>query len=431
MPNKSSRTTLVTLNVKLKTHRMVVIIGAGMAGLTCAKYLNDRQIPFVILEASDGVGGRVRTDTVDGFQLDRGFQIFLTSYPEAKKILDYDALDFKPFRSGAIIRKDGKLFTMPNPLKNPLSAPQALAAPVGTLRDKLKILQLNRKVGRDENSVFFKGQTPRSTLAFLSGFGYSEEMINTFFRPFFSGVFLEKELLTADNFFRFLFKQFAAGDAVLPARGIQAIPEQLAARLPKDSIRLKAQVWKLDGQTLYLTNGQTIDAQTIVIATNAIEADNLLPQHNTATEFNGTECVYFSADRSPLTKPMIAVNADADGLVNNLAVLSDAADSYAPPGKTLVSVTVVGKSGLSGTELAHQVQRELAGWFGDQTRHWQHLHTYRIPHALPQYFPDTATPLPLKINDFTYRCGDYTAYPSLNAAMQTGREVAEMIAASR
>ena len=406
---------------------MVVIIGAGMAGLTCAKYLNDRQIPFMLLEASDGVGGRVRTDTVDGFLLDRGFQIFLTSYPEAKKLLDYGALDLKPFRSGAIIRKDGKLLTMPNPLKNPLSAPQALAAPVGTLRDKLKILQLTRHVKSAGNSMVGKGQTSRSTLAFLSGFGYSEEMINTFFRPFFSGVFLEKELLTADDFFRFLFNQFATGDAVLPAHGIQAIPEQLAARLPQASIRLKAKVWKMDGHTLYLTNGETLDAETIVIATDAPEAGNLIPQHHKTVDFNATECVYFSADRSPLAKPMIAVNADADGLVNNVAVLSDVASSYAPPGKTLVSVSVVGKSGFSGTELAHQVQRELHGWFGDQTRHWQHLRTYRIPHALPQYFPDTPKSLPLKINGFTYRCGDYTAYPSLNAAMQTGREVAEMI----
>ncbi len=406
---------------------MIIIIGAGIAGLTCARYLHERKIDSLVLEAADAVGGRVRTDNVEGFLLDRGFQIFLTSYPEAKPVLDYETLHFQPFQSGAIIRKNGKFHTMPNPLKNPLSAPQALLAPVGSLGDKFKILQLSTKLKATENSIFFQNKTPRSTLAFLSGFGYSQDMIHHFFQPFFSGVFLEKELLTADLLFQFLFKQFATGEAVVPAQGMQAIPQQVAAQLPNDSIRLNTRVQSLTDHAVRLENGETLDADAIVVATDALQAQSWIPQSPTI-DFNATTCLYFAAGLSPLTKPMLAINADADGLVNHVAVLSDMAPSYAPAGQALISVNVVGLSKLPEADLTQRVQREMIHWFGDQAKSWRHLRTYRIPHALPQYFAESPRNIPLKINDFTYRCGDYTAYPSLNGAMQSGREVAEMIA---
>ncbi len=409
---------------------MVIIIGAGMAGLTCATYLHKQNVPFTLLEASDAVGGRVRTDTVDGFRLDRGFQILLTPYPETKQLLDYEALQLQNFGSGAIIRKNGKFSTMPNPLKNPLTAPQALLAPVGSLGDKFKILKLSSQVKAKENSTFFATQTPHSTLAFLSHFGYSQDMIQSFFQPFFSGVFLEKELLTADSFFQFLFKQFATGEAAVPAEGMQAIPAQLASRLPTQSIRLQTVVQTIHDQTVLVKGGEEIKADAIVIATDARQALAWNPQWP-AVEFNSTTCFYFTAQVSPLTKPMLAINADADGLINHVAVMSDMAPSYAPDGQVLVSANVVGQSKLPETELVQRVQREMMHWFGDQAKSWRHLRTYRIPQALPQYFPDSPPSPPLKINDFTYQCGDYTRYPSLNAAMQSGREVAELIIRNR
>jgi len=408
---------------------MVVIIGAGVAGLTCARYLNERKIPFTILEASDAVGGRVRTDRVEGFLLDRGFQIFLTSYPEAQAILDYDALQLQPFRSGAIIRKNGKFHTMPNPLKNPLSAPQALVAPVGSLTDKLRILQLSTQLKATKNSTFFEDKTPGSTLSYLSGFGFSDRMIHSFFQPFFSGVFLENQLLTAGNFFRFLFKQFATGDAVVPARGMQAIPEQIATGLPPQSIRFNSRVRSIEGRSITLYNDENLEADTVVVATDAEQAAYLL-QQELFTGFNATSCVYFAAPRSPFSQPMLAINTDGDGVINHVAVLSDAAPDYAPAGQSLVSVNVVGQAALSEDELISQISQELTRWFGAQVHQWRHLRTYRITHALPQYFPDSPRDISLKISESLYRCGDYTTYPSLNGAMQSGRVVATMIAAT-
>jgi protoporphyrinogen oxidase len=410
---------------------MIVIIGAGIAGLTCAKYLKDAGIEATILEASDAVGGRVRTDVVDGFKLDRGFQVLLTAYPEACKLLNYKDLRFKIMPSGARIRRGNDFFVMPNPLKNIETAPQALFAPVGNFWDKLKVLQLNLSVRNALPPDASKPQKAQTTLEFLKEFGYSDTIIERFFRPFFRGVFLEKGLKTDATFFKFLFRQFAQGDVVVPENGMQAIPEQIAAHLNPKQIRLNTSVERIEGKTVFLTNGETIVADKIVIATDAPVAAKLLNEKY-VIPFNSTDCVYFTTDR-PLSisgKSYLIINSNSNELIDHLVVLSDIAPSYAPAGKTLISVSVVGKNGLSEADLTKKIEVELNNWFGNNHA-WQHLKTYRIPNALPQYFDDSNAHKSLKINDCMFRCGDYTAYPSLNAAMKTGREVAELLTVAR
>ena len=407
---------------------MIVIIGAGIAGLTCAKYLKDRGIEALILEASDNVGGRVRTDVVNGFKLDRGFQVLLTSYPEAKKLLNYDDLRVKNLPSGARIRNGDDFFVMPNPLKDILTAPQALFSPVGGLLDKLKVLQLNFQMrnAAEPNDVS-DSQSNESTIAFLKNYGYSDTIINQFFRPFFGGVFLERELQTNSSFFKFLYDQFATGDVVVPQNGMQAIPEQIAGHLSPQQIRLNTPVKKFDGKTVYLGSGETIKADKIVLATDAKAAEKLLGEESN-TAFNGTICLYFESD-APLPmsgEPYLIINSNADELIDHLLPASDIVPTYSPNGKTLISVNIVGDREVSDDVLQEKVQAELTKWFGKNIA-WRHLKTYRIPDALPQFIGDSAAGKHLKINEYLYRCGDYTAYPSLNAAMKTGREVAEML----
>lgn len=405
---------------------MIIIIGAGVAGLTCAKYLKDRGIQSLILEASDGVGGRVRTDVHEGFLLDRGFQILLTAYPEAQKLLNYETLDLKAFKSGAMIRdaQRNDFSILANPFKEPSQIMSSMFSKVGSLTDKLRVLRMVMDTNNVQEEVFENEAI--STLEYLQNYGFSDEMIYDFFKPFFGGVFLENDLLTSANFFKYTFGKFYEGDAVLPAKGIQQIPEQIAKMLYIGTVKLNTKVVRIDGNRVYLENGDRLYGEKIILATDGFQADKLLGR-NAYRKFNSTTCTYFSADKSPLKEKMLALNPNRASMVHNMCVPSDIAPPYAPAGKSLISVSTQGFDLYDEKELAKNIKRELTEWFGKETETWQHLRTYHIPQALPSYLNSENNAQSLQLSDILYQCGDATAYPSLNAAMATGRKVAEMI----
>jgi phytoene dehydrogenase-like protein len=413
--------------------RPVVIVGAGMAGLTCAVYLEQANQPVLLLDASDGVGGRVRTDVVDGFRLDRGFQIFLTAYPEAERLLNYTALDLRAFRSGALIRHDDNWLHLLNPLREPTTALQTLASPVGTLADKFRILSLLRRCQSLSLDELFN-QPPQTTLDFLLEMGFSEQMLTRFFRPFFGGVFLEDALSTSSNFFQFCFRMFYAGDAAVPNAGMGAIPAQLASRLRPGTLRLNAPVVSVTDGRVGLASGEVIEAGAVVLAVDADQSARLLGQATpSARDFSHTTCTYFAANESPNPEKLLMLNTKRSSAVHNIAVISDVAPGYAPSDQTLISVSTQGLDWVDEATLTAQIRKELTGWFGAGAGAWRHLRTYHLSQALPAYSPDQAGtgPLrqPLRLANGLYQCGDQTSYPSLNAAMQTGRLVAEMLLA--
>jgi phytoene dehydrogenase-like protein len=405
---------------------MVIIIGAGIAGLTCAKYLKDRGIQSLILEASDGVGGRVRTDLYEGFRLDRGFQILLTAYPEAQRLLNYEALDFQAFTSGAMIRDIQKndFSVMANPFKEPSKLMSSLTSNVGSLTDKMRVLRLIMDTNNIQEEVFENQGI--STIEYLQNYGFSESMIQQFFRPFFGGVFLENDLSTSSSFFKYIFGKFYEGDAVIPAKGIQQISEQIAKMLYVGTVKLNTKVVKIDGNYVYLENGNRLYGEKIILATDGFQADKLLGK-NPERKFNSTTCTYFSAERSPLKEKMLALNPNRASMIHNFCVPSDIAPAYAPAGKSLISVSTHGFDLYDKEELAKNIKRELVTWFGQEVETWQHLRTYHIPQALPSFGINQQGAKSLKLSEILYQCGDATAYPSLNGAMATGRKVAEMI----
>lgn len=402
-----------------------VIIGGGISGLTCAKYLNEKGYSFMLLEGSDALGGRVRTDKVDGFLLDRGFQILLTNYPEAKKILNYNNLDLKYFGSGAMIKAEKGFMKMENPFRNKMAYLTMAFSSVGSLSDKLKIRKFANELAEISDDEFFKMEAT-DTLTFLRNYGWSEKMINNFFKPFYGGVFLENDLVTSSNFFQFTFKQFFKGDAAIPADGMQAIPEQIAEMLPRNSIRKNARVKGFEGNQIFLDGGEVITADRIVVATDPKTSDKLLGETNERA-YNITTCTYFSAETSPLKgQKFIALNPNRRGAVHNICVPSDISSHYGNAGKSLISVSTQGLEKLDERNLTNRIKRELFDWFGASVNVWKHLKTYHIPESLVQYRAGSERQNS-KLGDNLYRCGDYLAYPSLNAAMQTGREVAQMI----
>lgn len=413
----------------------IVIIGAGMAGLTCASYLHQQGREVLLLEAENVPGGRVRTDLVAGFRLDRGFQILLPAYPETRRLLNYEALDLRYFRSGAAIRHNGPSggdwMKLVNPFSEPLMVVQTVLSPFGTLADKLRIANLMRHVASLSTTELFS-QPATTTLTYLRERGFSEQIIDRFFRPFFGGVFLEDALTTSSNFFQFCFKNFFLGGAAVPALGIGEIPRQLASRLPAGSLRLNTPVDRVTGKTVHLTSGETISAEAVVLAVDAQAAAFLLGEPlPTPIRFNHTTCTYFTApaaDRpaSLRADKLLALNPDRASAVHNLAIMSDVAPAYAPDGQLLISVSTQGLTEVDADALAAQVRAELTGWYGESVQGWRHLHTDHLPEALPTYGPN-ARHRPLRLADGLFQCGDQTAYPSLNAAMQTGRQVAEML----
>jgi len=423
-----------------------IIIGAGMAGLACATWLHHAGRPVLVLEAADAVGGRVRTDvTPEGFRLDRGFQVLQTNYPEVRRLFDYGALQLRAFRSGAVIRlPDGRETTLENPLQRPLAGLSALSSPVGTLSDKLRILSLVRHVLKHTPDELL-ARPATDTLSFLRRYGWSEQMITNFFKPFFGGVYLDRELTTASNFFEFVFQQFVTGDAAVPALGMQQLPEQLAARLPGGTIRLNSPVDALvAGHQVRLASGQVLQASAVVLATDGLTAARLLAGRSgnpddtpsvhaapapTAARF--TTCTYFAAEgHSPgRGDKLLRLNASDSSVVHNVSFPSDVSPAYAPAGQTLVSVSTHGERHLSEAELNAGIQQELVAWFGPAARQWRHLRTYRIPAALPVYLAGQPPQQPLVLADGLYRCGDWASYPSLNGALATGREVAELLIA--
>ncbi|SFQ34681.1 protoporphyrinogen/coproporphyrinogen oxidase [Hymenobacter arizonensis] len=423
----------------------IIIVGAGMAGLGCATWLHRAGRPVLVLDAADAVGGRVRTDiTPDGFRLDRGFQVLLTNYPECRRIFDYSALQLRSFRSGAVIRlADGRETTLQNPLQRPLAAFSALTSPIGSLQDKLRVVSLVRHVLKHTPEELL-ARPATDTLTFLQRYGWSEQMINTFFKPFFGGVFLDRELSTASNFFEFVFQQFVTGEAAVPALGMQQLPEQLAARLPADSVRLCTPVAAVEGTRVRLNSGQVLDGEAVVLATDGLTTLRLLAGRSGnpddgfsvqaasfPTAARLTTCTYFAAEgHSPgRGDKLLRLNAAPGALAHNLSFPGDVSEAYAPKGRALISVSTHGERSLTEAELTAGLREELAAWFGPAARQWEHLRSYRIPAALPVYLPGQPVRQPLKLADGLYRCGDWAAYPSLNAALATGREVAEMLLA--
>jgi phytoene dehydrogenase-like protein len=406
----------------------ITIIGAGLSGLTAAVYLHQKNYQVQLIEASDRVGGRIKTDCVDGFRLDRGFQVLLTDYPETKALLDYKKLNLKPFLPGATVLYDGGQFDIADPFRRPTALLGTLFAPVGSLKDKIQTFWLKLKLVRISNVAIFK-QPETDTYSQLKKYGFSQKMIDRFYKPFFSGIFLENELTTSSNMFDFVMKQFSTGDAAIPELGMEEIPKQLAALLPENSIQLNTKVRAIENKTIYLENGSQIDSDIILIATEATGlAGNYIAQQK--QQFHSVTTVYFEATKAPTNQAVVILNAATNKKwVNNLTVMSNISNKYAPDGKVLLSISYNGIPEIEDTIVAENMKAELKQWYGNQVDNWKMLKTYRIQYALPNQdsVSDELTKTDMKINDNIFICGDHLMNGSINAAMKSGRLVAALI----
>jgi phytoene dehydrogenase-like protein len=402
----------------------VIVVGAGLAGLACALDLTRAGLTVRVLEASDAVGGRMRTDVHGGFRLDRGFQVFNTSYPQVKRRVDLRALRLRPFTPGALVHTDRGRLRFTDPTRRPRAAADLLPGRLASGRDLLALAGLTaRDMLGPVNAL--KRRDDRTTLPTLADAGVSAGLVETFFRPFLSGVFLEDELETSSRFFHLVWRSMLRGTLCLPETGIGAVPAQLAGGLPPGVVRLGTPVRALTDTGVLAGDGGGTEwqADTVVVATGARAAAGLLPgleipDSRTVTTY------YHAAPTSPLREPTLLVDAHHRFL--NTCVISEVAPGYAPAGRALVSTSVLGPGRPSG-EAA--LRAALAEAYGADTGPWELLTAYTVEDALPAMIPPWPLSRPTGITPGRHVCGDHRATGSVQGALASGTRAAREILA--
>lgn len=405
-----------------KSEVKIAIVGAGVSGLICALALENHGFSPTIFEKSDRVGGRVKTDVYEGYQLDRGFQVLLTAYPMAKKYLSSVELNLQLLEDGAMLFHDG-MSKFGDPLSNIKFLFPTLFSSKLTLLDKWKIFNLKLKVQKKSLEEIFNSEET-TTLHYLQRYGFSNQIIENFFRPFFSGIFLEEELTTSSRMFEFVYKMFAEGKAAIPKAGMEAIPIHLKSKLKKTTFHFNTQIDRVSEGSVLIDGLAPIQSDYIVITHNAEGLVGNL--QNQQISWNSCDCLYFEVNTRVIKSPTIGLLTKKGHLVNNIFYPSSI-NSTSKGAKELLSVTIVKSHNLTKLELIKKVEEELNTLFGIKVERF--LKHYYISQALPilrglQYdLPSTET----KLLDRVFLSGDSLLNGSLNAAMISGERAAQAI----
>jgi phytoene dehydrogenase-like protein len=423
----------------------VAVIGAGLAGLYCALRLESTGLDVALLEAADAPGGRVRTDVVEGFRLDRGFQVLLTAYPEARSALDYEALDLKKIKPGALVWHAGRFHRFVDPFREPLAGMKFAFDPIVTFADKLRVARLRRSVCQSTPAQLFEREE-MTTATSLARQGFSPAIRERFFTPFFGGVFLEREMRTSSRYFEFLFRMFASGDAAVPRDGMEAIPQQMAAKLRSGTLTTNAVVKALRREKLVFAidvdGSAPLRARAVVLATPEPEMRRLLqslpgaaPAKSLAKprSWNRTTTFYYAADRPPVQEPILMLNGEgrAAGPVNHAMVMTEVSRAYAPAGAHLISASVVGEApnaDAAMTKLEEQVREHLREWFPSEADRWEPLGGFQVQYALPMQrvaeWEKSNNSVAGKAGAGIFACGDFLETASIQGALASGRRAA-------
>jgi phytoene dehydrogenase-like protein len=411
----------------------VAVAGGGLAGLVTARHLASEGFDVTVFEREPTVGGRVRSTHRNGFTFDRGFQVLFTSYPAAERELDFDALDLRAFKPGAVICRGDRRATLGDPLRDPGALlPSMLNREVSTL-DKLRTLVLKRDLaGKPIEDIWTDEDA--TIEQYLAGRGFSKRYVDRFVRPFYGGITLDRSLQTSKRVFEFTFKLLAEGKTVVPAEGMEAISEQLAARAREAgaSIETETPVEAVDheAETVEIP-GETVEADAVVVATDPKAARDLTGVPSIPTDAKGcvTQHVAISPDHPLADADRIHLNAAGD-VPNTVAPMSGVAPEYAPDERALVAVTTLGTPDLSGEALAERARDAIGTWYPEAAlSEFDVLHTHRVPFSqfaqppgVHETLPDARAP-----DGAVYLAGDYTSDSSINGAMESGRDAARAV----
>jgi hypothetical protein len=403
---------------------MIVVVGAGVAGLTAALHLARSGAEVTVVEASDDVGGRVRTDVVDGFQLDRGFQVLNTAYPEVARVLDFSRLQLNDFQAGAAVYLDGRLRTVSNPLRQPAGLASTALAPVGSLVDKALLGAFSSACALAPPRWLAR-QPEGTAREVLASAGLSGPIVERFLRPLLSGVLFDEDLEGSGRYMRMVWRCLVLGRTSLPANGMGAVPSTLAEIVGRENILLGEAVARVRPDGVTLAGGRHLPARAVVVATGPSAARQLVPGL-AEIPMRAVTTFYHVAPEPPLTRPVLVLDGDQLAVLSSV-VLTEVAPSYGPgPGSgALVSTSVLGLA--TGTSTERLVRARLGDLYRCRTSSWGHLATYAIPEAVPVLGPGQGFRQPVRLAGGLYICGDHRDTPSLQGAMVSGRRAAEAV----
>ena len=428
----------------------ICVIGGGVSGLTAAitaaELSSEKDNNILILEASAKVGGRVSSERTDGFIFDKGFAVFIDSYPQPKTLLDFEALDLQPFDAGALIKIPGKstLARIADPRRQPRYLLQTLSTPVGTFMDKFRLIPLFLYLVSKDVPDFFKDEEHDTYYILKYRYGFSDKMISEFFAPFLEGIYLCPLREQSSRMFHFVMKMFLNGSATLPRQGMQAVSDQLLSKAQSLDVDIEVEspvsnlkLDKLTGITAISIEGRTesIQARKIVVATEGIMALKLLATldgFEFLQEFDrqpqrSIGCVYYSfGTEAPIRDPILILNGNRDSIVNNVCFPSEVSESYGSKNRGLCCVTIL-ESRMKKYEgrrdlLDTLVRAELTEWFPDCATEikdeWNLERLFNIQNAQPSNyggaFPaninggrDCKTFMGVRLPQGIYVCGDH------------------------
>ena len=414
---------------------VVVVVGGGVAGLVAARHLAEDGFDVTLFEREPTVGGRVRSTREDGFTCDRGFQVLFTAYPAARRELDYAALDLRAFSPGAVICRGDRRSTLGDPLRDPGALVASILNREVTTADKLRTLALKRELGRKPVDDIWTGEDA-TVEQYLAARGFSQRYVDRFVRPFYGGITLDRSLSTSKRVFEFTFKMLAEGETVVPAGGMGAITEQLAARARDAGVRVETgtPVEAVDREDATVgIPGETLDAAAVVVAADPKSARDLTGVDAIPTEGLGcvTQHVALQAGHPLADSDRIHLNAGGE-VPNTVAPLSGVAPEYAPDDRELAVVTTLGTPDRSSTDLATAARDAIGSWYPEASvTGFEVLHTHRVPFSQFTQPPGVHETLP-DVGDpagAVYLAGDYTSDSSINGAMASGRAAADAVAA--
>ena len=398
----------------------LVVVGAGLAGLACAQRLTAAGLEVIVLEASDAVGGRVRTDEVDGFRCDRGFQLVNPAYPALGRVVDLDQLDLRAFGAGVVVARDDGRSVLADPRRLPRLLPATLRSPVGSLRERAAFVRWALSCLLPVRRLL---ATPDRSLAeALDRAGIRGELRTQVLDPFLAGVLADWEGTTSATFVRLLMRSFLLGSPAVPSTGISRLPELLAASLPAGTIRLDRQVSEV-GEHHVRTADEEIRADAVVVATSPRAAAGLtgiaVPSTKPLTTF------WHTAPEPPSAAKLLHLDGARRGPLVNSAVVTNVAPGYAPPGRVLIASSTVTADGSADAEAA--VRRQAGLVYGVDPSDWELVTCQVIAAALPHQPPPLALRRPARLPSGVFVAGDHRDTASIQGALVSGRRAADAI----